>query len=125
MVINQMANARQGLLRCLVATVGVLFLIVIIPPIPAVAQYTGGGISLGYMPGSSHKLYQINGDCDWVQWDATIGNATPTCNPTVSQTATKADVLGDGLGASFEANGNLMVRSWDSPAGDRSPRARR
>ena len=41
--------------------------------------------ALTYIPGSSVKLYQVNGDCDWVQWDATIDNKTPTCNLNYAQ----------------------------------------
>src|SRR5580693_4078476 len=70
--------------------------------------------TLTWVPGSSVKLYQINGDCDWVQWDATINNNTPTCKPTISQTATKADVLGDDVATSFENNGELIMMFGDT-----------
>ena len=41
--------------------------------------------TLTYVPGSSVKLYQINGDCDWTEWDATITNKTPTCKSTTAR----------------------------------------
>jgi len=81
----------------------------------AVAQSTGGGTpTVTYIPNSSVKLYQINGDCDWATWDATITNKTPTCKPTTSQTATKADVLGDDVATSFENNGELIMMFGDT-----------
>jgi uncharacterized protein (TIGR03437 family) len=70
--------------------------------------------TLTYVPGSSVKLYQINGDCDWTVWDATITNKTPTCKSTTSQTATKADVLGDDVATSFENNGELIMMFGDT-----------
>jgi hypothetical protein len=79
---------------------------------PAMAQSTTPTIT--YIPGSSVKLYQINGDCDWVQWDATITNETPTCKPTTSKTATQADVLGDDVATSFENNGELIMMFGDT-----------
>ncbi|MGD0947978.1 MAG: DUF4185 domain-containing protein [Candidatus Binatia bacterium] len=114
MLIKKMTLKSRIFLRGLGAMPALLFLAAIVLTPPAAAQATGGGVSLGYIPGSSHKLYQINGDCDWVQWDATIGNATPTCNPTVSQTATKADVLGDDVPVAFEHNGELIVTFGDT-----------
>jgi hypothetical protein len=75
-----------------------------IAPVPlAMAQFAKP--TLTYVPGSSVNLYQINGDCDRVQWDATITNTTPTCNPTFSLTTTRADILDDDVAASFESNG--------------------
>jgi uncharacterized protein (TIGR03437 family) len=70
--------------------------------------------TLTYVPGSSVKLYQINGDCDWAVWDATITNKTPTCKPTTSKTATNADVLGDDVATSFENNGELIMMFGDT-----------
>jgi uncharacterized protein (TIGR03437 family) len=70
--------------------------------------------ALTYIPNSSVKLYQVNGDCDWAAWDATITSKTPTCKPTVSQTATKADVLGDDVPVAFEHNGELIVTFGDT-----------
>jgi uncharacterized protein (TIGR03437 family) len=70
--------------------------------------------ALIYIPGSSVKLYQVNGDCDWAVWDSTMTNKTPTCKPTTSQTATKADVLGNDVPVAFEHNGELIVTFGDT-----------
>ncbi len=70
-----------------------LFLSAITAAPPAMAQ--SANPALTYIPGSSVKLSQINGDCDWPEWDAAITNKTPTCKPTTSKTATNGDVLGD------------------------------
>ena len=70
--------------------------------------------ALTYIPNSSVKLYQVNGDCDWAEWDATITNKTPTCNPTISQTLTKADILGDDVPVVFENNGEMIVTFGDT-----------
>jgi uncharacterized protein (TIGR03437 family) len=85
--------------------------------VACVASYVSaqtGGTSLTYVAGSSVKREQINGDCDWTAWDATINNKTPTCKPTVSQTTTKADVLGNDVGSSFEHNGELIFTFGDT-----------
>jgi uncharacterized protein (TIGR03437 family) len=79
---------------------------------PAVFAQTTPAIT--YIPNSSVKVYQVNGDCDWVQWDATISNKTPTCKPTVSQTLTKADILGDDVPVVFENNGEMIVTFGDT-----------
>jgi uncharacterized protein (TIGR03437 family) len=78
------------------------------------AQQPSGNVSLTYKSGSSVKLYQVNGDCDWAEWDATNTSKTPTCKPTVSQTATKADILGDDVPVNFEHNGELIVTFGDT-----------
>jgi uncharacterized protein (TIGR03437 family) len=70
--------------------------------------------AITYIPGSSVKLYQINGDCDWAEWDATITNKTPTCKSTTSKTATNGDVLGDDVATSFENNGQLIMMFGDT-----------
>jgi uncharacterized protein (TIGR03437 family) len=70
--------------------------------------------TLTYVPGSSVKLYQVNGDCDWAAWDATITSKAPTCKPTTSKTATNADVLGDDVATSFENNGELIMMFGDT-----------
>ncbi|SPF41921.1 exported hypothetical protein [Candidatus Sulfopaludibacter sp. SbA4] len=78
------------------------------------AQSGKGSPALTYIPGSSVRLYQVNGDCDWVEWDATITNKSPTCKPTASQTVTNADVLGDDVPVAFEHNGELIVTFGDT-----------
>jgi hypothetical protein len=77
-------------------------------------EAASSGTTLTYIVGSSVKLQQINGDCDWVAWDATSNQTTPTCNRTVSQTATRADVLGDDVASSFEHNGELIMMFGDT-----------
>jgi hypothetical protein len=71
-------------------------------------------LSLMFQQGSTQKIEQITADCDWVVWDATVNNPSPTCKPTLSQTATRADVLGQGLGYSFEHNGKLIFLFGDT-----------
>ncbi len=90
----------------------IAWLFAILPALPAFAQNSAPVLT--YIPGSSAKLYQINGDCDWVVWDATIANKTPTCKPTTSKTATNADVLGDDVATSFENNGELIMMFGDT-----------
>ena len=58
--------------------------------LPAVFAQTP---AISYIPNSSVKLYQVTGDCDWVQWDATLNNKTPTCKSTADQTLTKAKAV--------------------------------
>jgi hypothetical protein len=60
--------------------------------------------SLTYVNGSSAKQEQIIGDVDWQ--DRSIS--------TKSQTLTRANVLGCGLGYSFEANGRLLFLFGDT-----------
>ena len=72
------------------------------------------GPVLTFVPNSSVKLQQVIGDCDWPEWDATIDQSSPTCIRTVSQTVTRADVLGNGLGTSFEHDGELIVMFGDT-----------
>ena len=70
--------------------------------------------ALTYIPNSSVKLYQVNGDCDWVEWDATMMAKPPTCKPTTSKTLTNADVLGDDVPVVFENNGEMIVTFGDT-----------
>jgi uncharacterized protein (TIGR03437 family) len=70
--------------------------------------------ALTYIPNSSVKLYQVNGDCDWVEWDATLTQKTPTCKPTTSKTETNADILGDDVPIVFENNGEMIVTFGDT-----------
>ena len=79
-------------------------------------------VSLTFRQGSSKKLEQVNGDCDWVVWDATavvanddtVTDNNPTCKPTVSRTTTQFDVLGDDIGTSLEHNGKLIFLFGDT-----------
>ena len=74
------------------------------------------GTTITYTPKSSRKLEQVIGDCDWPVWDATnnLPIAPPICKRTTSQTITRGDVLGNGLGTSFEHNGELIVMFGDT-----------
>jgi len=82
----------------------------------------GAPITLTYNSGTTQKLEQITADCDWAIWDATamlnakgkVTNPDPQCKPTVSQTAARADVLGQGLGYSFEHEGKLIFLFGDT-----------
>src|SRR5580658_4143641 len=84
--------------------------------IPVAAQVAAqfAAPTLTFVPRSSVKLYQINGDCDWTVWDASITNKTPTCKSTTSKTATNGDVLGDDVATSFENNGELIMMFGDT-----------
>src|ERR1700689_1984627 len=93
-------------------TLALLFLNTIMLVPLAMAQ--SGIPTLTWVPGSSVKLYQINGDCDWPAWDATITSKTPTCKSTTSKTATNGDVLGDDVATSFENNGELIMMFGDT-----------
>jgi uncharacterized protein (TIGR03437 family) len=93
--------------HCFRATLTVLFM-------NAIAGAQSGPPTLTYVPGSAVKLYQINGDCDWAVWDATLTNKTPTCKSTTSKTATNGDVLGDDVATSFEGNGELIMMFGDT-----------
>src|SRR5580658_7163276 len=99
----------MGMKRDLRATLLLVFL-----NAAARAFAQSGPPTLTYVPGSSIKLYQVNGDCDWAAWDATLTNKTPTCKPTTSKTATNADVLGDDVATSFENNGELIMMFGDT-----------
>jgi Domain of unknown function (DUF4185) len=81
------------------------------------------GISLTYRQDSSVKIEQIIGDCDWAIYDQTMtlgafdvpGSGIPgVCMPTVSQTVSISNVLGNGLGYSFEHNGRLIFLFGDT-----------
>src|SRR5260370_19472231 len=71
---------------------------------------------LTYIPGSSVKLEQIIGDCDWQYLDWSSGKGT--CKPTASQTGTRFHVLGNGEGYTFEHNGKLIYLSGDTEPTD-------
>ncbi len=77
------------------------------------ARSANGQISLTWIPGSSAKLEQIIGDCDW-QVEAEKG----TCLPTTSQTATRFNILGNGQGYSFEDNGKMIFLFGDTISKD-------
>jgi hypothetical protein len=88
---------------------------------PAIPQ-----IQLTYNVGTSHKVEQITADCNWPEWDATIvgtalmngttkiTNPDPVCVPTLSQTVSRADVLGQDTAYSFEHNGEVIFLFGDT-----------
>lgn len=99
-------QTRLALVAAIILTIGAAR--------PASAQSGSQTPSLTYVPGSSVKLYQVNGDCDWVEWDATITAKSPTCKPTTSKTLTNADILGDDVPVVFENNGEMIVTFGDT-----------
>jgi hypothetical protein len=64
--------------------------------------------SLTWVTNSSVKLEQIIGDVDW----AALAHGTNL--PTVSQTVSRFDILGNGLGYSFEDKGKLIFLFGDT-----------
>lgn len=66
-------------------------------------------VELTWISGSTVKVEQLIGDCDY-----TAQAATGTCVPTASRTLTRAKVLGTDLGPSFESNGRLIFLFGDT-----------
>jgi hypothetical protein len=80
-----------------------------------VAQST----TLTYNPGSTVKIEQVIGDCDYQAQAIEIVAGQPlTCAPTTSQTVTRADVAGNGQGGSFEAGGRMIFFFGDTISSD-------
>src|SRR5687767_13205217 len=80
----------------------------------AVALLTGVGgqaadVDLRWIPGSTVKVVQLIGDCDYEEQAK-----TGACLPTASRTATNAKVLGTDLGSSFESDGRLIFLFGDT-----------
>ena len=73
------------------------------------AEAAGGGTTLSWIPGSTVKVEQMIGDCDY-----TAQAKTGQCVPTTSRTATRARVVGTDIGASFEAPGELLFLFGDT-----------
>src|SRR5688572_32067284 len=65
--------------------------------------------TLTWIPGSTTKVEQMIGDCDY-----TAQAQTGQCVPTTSQTATRARVLGTDIGASFESEGRVIFLFGDT-----------
>jgi len=70
---------------------------------------TGTDVTLTWIRGSSVKVEQMIGDCDY-----SAQAATGQCKPTTSRTATRAKVLGTDLGASFESQGKVIFLFGDT-----------
>src|SRR5215213_8632800 len=64
---------------------------------------------LTWIPGSSAKVEQMIGDCDYA-----VQATTGQCKATTSRTGTRARVLGTDLGASFESQGKVIFLFGDS-----------
>src|SRR5687767_5074343 len=65
--------------------------------------------TLTWIPGSTAKVEQLIGDCDY-----TAQAQTGLCVPTPSQTVARARVLGTDLGASFESDGRVIFLFGDT-----------
>jgi hypothetical protein len=66
-------------------------------------------VVLTYLPGSSVKVEQLIGDCDWPDLEQ-----RKVCTPTASQTLTRNDILGTDLGYSFESAQGLVFLFGDT-----------
>ena len=90
---------------------GIMLLIAVAPQALAAAT----NLTLTWIRGSSVKVEQMIGDCDY-----SAQAATGQCKATTSRTATRAKVLGTDLGASFESQGSVIFLFGDTigPAED-------
>ena len=96
-----------------------LALLIPIASVPAAAQ--SGGVSLAYIPGSTVKIEQVIGDCDYqAQAQQIVKGQAATCLPTASQTVTRFNILGNGQGGAFEANGKMIFFFGDTISKDAS-----
>jgi hypothetical protein len=66
--------------------------------------------TLTWAPGSTVRVEQIVGDCDYAAQATKSGQ----CTPTTSRTATRSKVLGTDIGSSFESQGNLIFLFGDT-----------
>jgi len=76
---------------------------------PAAHAAAGGNVALTWVPGSTVKVEQLIGDCDY-----TAQAKTGLCTPTTSRTITSAKVVGTDLGASVESQGKLIFLFGDT-----------
>ena len=67
-------------------------------------------VTLTWIPGSTVRVEQIVGDCDYAAQATKSGQ----CAPTTSRTATRSKVLGTDIGSSFESQGNLIFLFGDT-----------
>lgn len=77
--------------------------------IMAAALAVANATSLTWIPGSTKKVEQMIGDCDY-----TAQARTGQCVATTSQTSTRARVLGTDIGASFESEGRVIFLFGDT-----------
>jgi hypothetical protein len=75
----------------------------------AVGSARAADVRLTWIPGSTTKVEQMIGDCDY-SLQATTGQ----CVPTKSRTNATAKVVGTDLGPSFESNGTLLFLFGDT-----------
>lgn len=66
-------------------------------------------VTLTWIPGSTVKVEQMIGDCDYTQQAK-----TGVCVPTTSRTLTRSKVLGTDIGSSFESDGKLVFLFGDT-----------
>lgn len=79
----------------------------------SVAQNANAQVSLTWTPGSSVKVEQVIGDCDWA-----VKAKNGTCQPTASQTVTRFNILGTDISSSFEDNGKVIFVFGDTISGN-------
>jgi hypothetical protein len=77
--------------------------------VAAVFTVAAHATTLTWIPGSTTKVEQMIGDCDY-----TAQAQTGQCAPTTSRTSTRARVLGTDLGASFESEGRVIFLFGDT-----------
>ena len=75
----------------------------------AALAVTAHATTLTWIAGSTVKVEQMIGDCDY-----TAQARTGQCVPTTSQTSARAKVLGTDLGSSFESDGRLIFLFGDT-----------
>jgi hypothetical protein len=80
------------------------------------ASVADGQETLTWVPGSSVKLEQVIGDCDWQRYD--WADKSGTCLPTTSQTVSRFNILGNGFGCCFEDNGKVIFLFGDTISQD-------
>jgi hypothetical protein len=116
LTVDMKALERRTLLLGLGAPLALL-LLTVIAPASAAARPTGRGpgsnTTLTYIAGSSVKLEQVIGDCDWA-----VLAAKGTCTPTASQSVSRFNILGNGFGYSFEDNGKMLFLFGDTISKD-------
>lgn len=82
---------------------------VIVAALSFAATAEAAGVTLTWIPGSTVKVEQMIGDCDY-----TALAKTGQCTPTASRTITRAKVIGTDIGASFESQGKLLFLFGDT-----------
>jgi hypothetical protein len=73
------------------------------------------GTTLTYNSGSSVKVQQIIGDCDWA-----VKAANGTCQQTASRTITNANIAANDIGDSFDMGDKIVFMFGDTKSNDPS-----